>query len=398
MSHHHEIENPGPLKVSSKLNTFIFAAMVIGTIGTIAGAVVDPKHFWPSLLINHFYFMGLALGGLFIAAIQFTTGAMWSAPIRRISESFSAYLPAVLGFFILIVLGAHSIFEWTNPEFVKGDVVLEHKAGYLNLPFFIIRNIVAIVAWMILSRKMVGNSVAQDKDGDLKYSLKNKVVAPFFLAIFAITFTMTAFDLMMSLDPHWFSTMFGVYCFAGAFYGALALTAILTILLKRAGYLKLVNENHLHDLGKFMFAFTVFWAYIAFCQFMLIWYANLPEETMYFMHRMKGSWMFVTIFLLVGKFMVPFFSLLTRKAKRTESRLLKVGIFMLIAQWIDVFWLVQPEFQPDGFNYSGIWIDLFGFVALAGVFAFLVTRFLSKNNVMAIKDPKIHESLFNHHQ
>ncbi|RYZ79243.1 MAG: hypothetical protein EOP04_28150 [Proteobacteria bacterium] len=157
-----------------------------------------------------------------------------------------------------------------------------------------------------------------------------------------------------------------------------------------------MNDNHLHDLGKFMFAFTVFWAYIAFCQFMLIWYANLPEETMYFMHRMEGGWMKVTIFLLVGKFLVPFFGLLTRGAKRSETRLLVIGSWMLFAQWIDLLWLIQPESRPQGVSVT--WIEIAPFLAFGGLFGFLVLRFLSKNTVVAIRDPKLEEAVFYHHQ
>ena len=322
-----------------------------------------------------------------------------SAPIRRISESFTGYLPFVLVGLIAIVFGASHIYEWTHPEIVKGDLILEHKVGYLNMPFFTIRNVIAVILWIVFAKLIVGNSVAQDGNGDVKYTNKNRILAPIFLAVFAISFTMVSFDLLMSLDPHWFSTMFGVYCFAGSFYSSLALTAVIAVLLRRAGYLShIINENHLHDLGKFMFAFTVFWAYIAFSQFMLIWYANLPEETMYFMHRFKGNWMSFSIFLLVGKFIVPFFALITRGAKRSESRLLFVGLWMLGAHWIDVLWLVQPESHPNGYQFKGLWIDLAGFIGLGGIFVFCVTRFLSKQSVVAIRDPKLAEAVFHHHQ
>jgi hypothetical protein len=400
MGHHdNTIKNPGSLKISSGAQTLIYVAILLGAVATIGGILVDSKRGWSSFLMNHFYFMSLAIGGLFITAIQHLTGAMWSAPIRRIAESFTAYLPFVLVGFAGVAFGAHHIFEWTHPEFVKGDAILEHKAGYLNLTFFIVRNVIAIFIWIFFAKKMVGNSVAQDDDGNISHTNKNRVLAPIFLALFAITFTMSAFDLIMSLDPHWFSTMFGVYCFAGSFYSSLALTAIIAVLLRRAGYLThIVNENHLHDLGKFMFAFTVFWAYIAFCQFMLIWYANMPEETFYFMNRFKGNWAGFSVFLLAGKFLVPFFGLLTRQAKRSETRLLYVGFFMLIAQWIDLVWLVQPQVQPEGYNFKGLWIDLGAFIGLGGVFVLFLTRFLSRNSVVAIRDPKLVEAVFHHHQ
>ncbi len=395
---HQEIKNPGSWKVDSS-TTGLFAGMaVIGMIGLGIGISMDAHRGWAALLLNHFFFMSLALGGLFICAIQFLTNAMWSAPIRRISESFSAYLPVVLvGFVLIAAFGIPHLFEWSHSEVVKGDPVLEHKASYLNVTFFVVRNLVAIALWFFFAKKLVGNSVAQDANGDIQFTNKNKVMAPLFIVVFALSFTMAAIDLLMSLDPHWFSTMFGVYAFAGLFTSSLAMTTIFAITLRRNGMLKdIVNDNHLHDLGKFMFAFSIFWAYIGFSQFMLIWYANLPEETMYFMHRMEGNWKVASVFLFFAKFLIPFFALLPRDAKRSESRLLKVAFWMLFAQWFDLIWLIQPEFFKEGPRFG--LPEIAGLVGFAGLFGLLVTRFLSKNNVVAIGDPKLNESVFHHHQ
>ncbi len=392
------IRNPGPWKVASSTTTLFIALAAIGLLGLVAGIFTNSTHGWTSLLLNHFFFMSLALGGLFICAIQYATNAMWSAPIRRLAESFSAYLPVVLiGFLVIAFVGVPHLFGWAHPEVMKGDPVLEHKASYLNVTFFIVRNLVAIALWFFFKAKLVGNSVAQDKDGDIKYTNRNKVLAPMFLIVFALSFTMSAIDLLMTLDPHWFSTMFGVYLFAGLFTSSLATMTIFTIILLRNGMLKdIVNDNHLHDCGKFLFAFTIFWAYIAFSQFMLIWYANLPEETMYFMHRMVGGWMYVSVFLLLGKFLVPFFALLPREAKRNPKRLMWVACFMLFAQWIDLIWIIQPEFFKNGPQIG--WIEVAGFLGFGGLFGLTTTRFLSKNNIVAIRDPKIIESVFHHHQ
>jgi hypothetical protein len=202
---------------------------------------------------------------------------------------------------------------------------------------------------------------------------------------------------MMSLDPYWYSTIFGVYCFAGAFYAMHALAALMAVWLKRRGTLEgIINDNHYHDLGKYMFAFTIFWAYIGFSQFMLIWYANMPEETGYFIRRFHEGWYAVSVFLLVGKFATPFFLMLPRDSKRNEGMLIKVGIFMLIAQWIDVMWLVQPEFFADGprFGLTEAGVTL-GFI---GLFGLAVTHFLGKHNAVPIGDPRLAQSVFHHHQ
>lgn len=392
-----ELRNPGPYSVSSGLRALFVLFALVGVAAFAAGLAIDSKRTWFSFVHNHFYFMSIALGAIFFAAIQWATGAMWSAPVRRLSEAFTSYLPVALVTFGILYFGIHDLYVWSHPDHVIGDPVLEGKAGYLSVGFFMIRNFIALAIWIYFTRKMVANSIAQDQNGDYKFTARNKTLAPIFLILFALTFTMASFDQLMSLDPHWFSTMFGVYCFAGSFYSVLAALGVLTVYLKRKGVLTgLVNENHLHDIGKLMFAFTVFWAYIGFSQFMLIWYANLPEETGYFLHRFSGSWFYISVFLLIGKFLVPFFFLLPRDAKRNESLLLGVGSFMLFAQWVDVLWLVQPEFSAQGPRIG--WIELGVALGFLGIFGFMVSRFLGKHNVVAMGDPRLAESVFHHHQ
>ena len=397
MSNATAIKNPGTFEISSGVKTVLALFVAIGLITFGVGLKLDPQRTWVSFVLNHFYFMSLAIGSLFFAAIQWVTGAMWSAPIRRLSEAFTAYLPVVLVTFIILYFGIPELYIWSHPEHVQGDLVLQGKAGYLSPVFFGVRNLIGIAIWIFLGHKMVSNSIAQDATGEYSWTLKNRTLGPIFLILFSITFTMASFDQIMSLDPHWFSTIFGVYCFAGMFYSTLASICLLTLYLKSKGKLDgIVNDNHLHDLGKFMFAFTVFWAYIGFSQFMLIWYANLPEETGYYLHRFHGAWMYVSLFLLIGKFMFPFFLLLTRSAKRNSTLLAGVGVFMLIAQWIDVLWMIQPEFFTEGprFGFTEIGVTL-GFL---GIFGLVVSRFLAKHNVVAIGDPRLAEAVFHHHQ
>jgi hypothetical protein len=396
-SHPMTIKNPGVLVTSG--STMIFFAILtgVGILTFLLGLKFDPSRTWASYVHNHFYFMSLGLGGIFFASLQWLTGAMWSAPIRRLSEAFAAYLPVVLITFLILYFGIHQLYSWSHPEHVQGDLILEGKAGYLNTGFFMIRNVLAILIWIFFSRKMIGNSIAQDVTQDYALTVQNRTLAPAFLLLFGVTFTMASFDLLMSLDPHWFSTMFGVYCFAGLFYSILASICLLALYLNSTGKLTgIVNDNHFHDLGKFMFAFTVFWAYIAFSQFMLIWYANLPEETGYYLTRLHGNWIWVSAFLVFGKFMIPFFFLLPRSAKRNPRILMMMGIFMLVAQWIDVMWMIQPEFFKEGpvFGWTEIGVTL-GFL---GLFGLAVSRFLTQNNVVAIGDPRLVEAVYHHHQ
>ncbi|MFN7684553.1 MAG: molybdopterin oxidoreductase [Oligoflexia bacterium] len=392
----HSVQNPGKFEVPARVRTLFVVMLVAGIGAAFAAYLKEPSRFWPALVHNHFYFLSLAVGGLFFAAIQWVTGAMWSAPVRRLAESFTSFLPWLLVTFAVLYFGLNHLYKWTNQELVAGDIMLSGKQAYLNKPFFIIRNVLGIAIWMIFAKVMIGNSIKQDETKDPALTGRNRVFGPIFLMLFAITFTLTAFDLLMSLDPYWFSTMFGVYCFAGLFYSTLALVTIITVYLKRKGALEgIINENHLHDLGKFMFAFTVFWAYIGFSQFMLIWYANLPEETGYFLHRMTPTWKAVSAFLLFGKFFAVFVMLLPRGNKRDHRVLWGVGWFMMVAQWIDILWLIQPEFF-DAPKFG--WVEAGVLAAFVGGFGLSVFRFLGRNNIVAIGDPKLHESLHHHHQ
>lgn len=392
-----QLKNPGAFEAPAVVRTLLLAFLGIGLASFAVGVAKEPLRTWVSFVHNHFYFMSIAIGGLFFAAIQWLTGAMWSAPIRRLSESFTAYLPIALVTLLILYFGMHHLYVWTHAEHVRSSVALQGKSGYLNTVFFFIRNIVAILIWIFFAKKMVGNSVTQDASKDVKLTLKNKSLAPAFLIFFGLTFTMASFDQLMSLDPHWYSTMFGIYCFAGLFYSVLALTCVLAVILRSTGHLEgLVTDDHLHDLGKFMFAFTVFWAYIGFSQFLLIWYANLPEETSYYLHRFHENWWGVSVFLLVGKFLTPFFLLMPRGSKRCPKMLLGVGIFMLIAQWIDVMWMIQPEFYKSGPVLG--WIELGMTLGFIGIFGLAVLHFLGRNTIVAIGDPKLAESVFHHHQ
>ncbi|MCC7442989.1 MAG: molybdopterin oxidoreductase [Bdellovibrionales bacterium] len=395
---HAEIKNPGNLKVSggAKALFLVLIAVGLGCFGYLLATA--PARAWSTFLVNHFFFMSLGLSGVFFAAIHAVTGSMWSAPVRRVAESFTGYLPIAALTLIAVFVGTATgqIYEWTHGDVVAADQMLTAKSGYLNVPFFIVRNALVFGALFLFARKFVANSLKQDQTKSFAESARNAALAPGFLIVFALGFTMMSFDQIMSLDPHWFSTIFGVYCFSGLYYSFWALMALSTHGLEKRGLLKgVVNENHFHDIGKFMFAFTVFWAYIGFSQFMLIWYANLPEETRFYLARFDTKWLGLSIFLVV-KFALPFFLLLPRAAKRNARHLRRVAVFMLVAQWIDILWLVQPNFFPEGPN-----LDLFDLgVALGfvGAFAWAVTRFLSKNPVLAYGDPRLAESVHHHHQ
>lgn len=237
------------------------------------------------------------------------------------------------------------------------------------------------------------NSLNQDITGEHRFTLSNIKLSAIFIPLFAITFTLCSFDLVMSLEPHWFSTIFGVYCFSGLFYGGLSLLAYLTICGSQKGVFTkdLVNENHIHDIGKLMFAFTVFWGYILFSQLMLQWYANLPEEIPYYLRRFDGSWWDVGVFLFLVHFVLPFFLLLPRQAKRSASYLKKMACLMLFSQWVDVYYMVMPVFFKKGPVFG--WIEIGVFLGFLGLFGLTLSRFLNRVPSLPIKDPRLTDCL-----
>jgi hypothetical protein len=249
--------------------------------------------------------------------------------------------------------------------------------------------------WLYFGKKIIGMSLQQDESGDVNLTHKMLPYSVIFLLTFALSYSLFSVDSLMSLEPHWFSTIFGVYTFAGLFQSTIATVILITVYLMKKGKLEgLVDENHLHDLGKFLFAFTVFWAYIAFSQYMLIWYANLPEETLFFMPRQTGSWVYVSVALILFKFILPFLALLPQWAKRSPNHLVAVSLLVLIMQYVDLYWLVYPNYNHDQVVFG--LREIFIFLGFAGAFLYTTSQFLSKNALVPYRDPRIEESKHHH--
>lgn len=386
--------NPGSVAVSAKLKSIFTVLIFLGVLSFVFLMIKDKERAWHAYLTGYFYFASLALGGLFFAAIQHMTKAGWSVNIRRFSESLTSFIPYAAGAAVVLLIGMPYLFEWTDKAHVAADPLLAGKASYLNVTFFVIRMIAFFGLWMFFQKKIVGMSLTQDKTGDQNITHKLASYSVAFVLVFALSYSFFSVDLIMSLEPHWFSTIFGVYCFAGMFQSTVATLILMTIYFMRQGKLNgLVDENHLHDLGKFLFAFTVFWAYIAFSQFMLIWYANLPEETIFYQPRMAGAWTWVSVLLIVFKFIVPFLALLPKWAKRNQNHLIAVSILILLMQYVDMYWLIFPNLNSE--EVVGGVLDFLVWGGFLGLFLMAVTRFWSKHPIVPVKDPRQHES--NHH-
>ncbi len=426
-SHHDNVEiRPDQVELRSSTWTklpLIGLAMAAGGLG-LAYALrgntdhSDPK-FWTSYLGGFMFAFALALGGFFFTIIQHLVRAGWSIVLRRIAEHMMIALPviAIFGLPILFV-GAEHVFEWSNTELVKNDPMLSAKVSYLNMGALKLRYGIYFGLCSILAMVFWRWSTAQDRATDPTviegYSRKARFLSAPALVVFSMSMTFGAFDFMMSLDPHWFSTMFGVYYFSGIVISVMSVLCITSYLLKRSGYLEgIVTEEHFHDLGKFMFGFTIFWSYIGFSQYFLIWYANIPEETYFFSYRGHGQWLHLSIALVLGRFALPFFTLLRRPLKRHPLGLSLVAVFMLVMEYVDIFWMTQPPYAhhrvhhyehvggPEAMNLAHYFhehidfgaTDILCLIGFIGVFLIPFGWSLGRNKLVPINDPRLAESI-----
>jgi hypothetical protein len=291
-----------------------------------------------------------------------------------------------------VVLGLHDLYEWSHADAVANDALLRWKAPYLNVPFFLIRAALYFGIWSFIALLYYRGSRGQDVTGDPGVSARLRRLAGPAIIVLALTQTFASIDWIMSLTPHWYSTIFGVYFFAGSFVGFIALLSVVAVAMRRAGLLDtVISAEHLHDIGKLLFAFTAFWAYIAFSQFFLMWYANLPEETIWYKARMEGSWMTVSLFLMAGHFVAPFFYLMGRTVKRKDATLAVGGAWLLAMHFVDLYWQVMPTLHPEGLRPSAL--DVAALVAVGGCFVAAASWLMRRQALVPLRDPRLAESL-----
>lgn len=348
---------------------------------------------WAAVYVAAFFFFMISLGTLAFYAIQRAAQAGWSPLLFRVMEGITGYLlPGGIIVLVILLLSAlhfNHLFIWMDPEVVEHDKIIKAKSGYLNVPFFLARGVFYLAGWSLyryFSRKF---SIAQDNSSDISNHVKNFKLSAGFLAFFIVTESMMSWDWIMSIDPHWFSTLFGWYVFASMVVSAITVIAIMIIFLKSLGYLEKVNHNHLHDLAKFMFGFSVFWAYLWFSQFMLIWYANIPEEVTYFITRLE-DYQIPFFGMLVMNFILPFLILINSDFKRLNWIIVTAGIIILIGHYMDVFNMIMPSAVGDQWSF-GI-PELGSVMFFAGLFIYIVFDSLTKAPLEATGDPLNKES------
>jgi hypothetical protein len=385
-----------PEPIARRTVTAAAALAIVGVALSIGGAVSDPQRFAFSYLTGFAFSATIVMGALFFVLLQHLTKAGWSVAARRQMEWVAGSAPILFLLFIpVIVFGPRAYGAWWAGSEALHDELLAKKEVWLNHNGFMVRGFIYIAIISALGWWFSKESYAQDTSGDPGITARlQKLSAPMML-VFALTISFAGFDWLMSLQPHWYSTIFGVYTFAGAFVSSLAVLGLMTIALQRSGLYKRVSTvEHRHDIGKLLFAFIVFWSYIAFSQFMLIFYANLPEETIFFRSRYVGAWQSLSWLLVFGHFVFPFSFLLSRHVKRHPVGFTVGAAVILAMHYIDMYWLVMPIYDPTGEAFlGGLWIDLGGLLAPAGILALVVALLAARTNLFPIKDPRLGETL-----
>ncbi len=367
----------------------------VGAVGIVASAALgtsDPERFFFSWLVSFLFFWSLALGAFYFVLIHWAMQGGWGVVVRRIAEHVMATIPVLALLFVPVLFGMERLYPWAVPGAAAKDHLLHWKEPFLNVPFFVGRAAIYFACWSVLAWVWTRGSLSLDATGSRATAARLKRFSGPGVIVLALTQTFAAFDWIMSLEPHWYSTIFGVYVFAGSLVSGVALIALLAVLLERAGPLSDVfGAEHRHDLGKLLFAFTVFWAYIAFCQFFLIWYANIPEETVWYKVRLEGSWKAVSVLLVLGHFVVPFFYFMGRTVKRKATALAAGAVWMLLMHFLDIRWLVLPALHGAGAGFSVL--DATTFLAIGGCFAGVVGWRMRRCALVPLRDPRLPESL-----
>ncbi|MCP3140162.1 hypothetical protein [Pyxidicoccus xibeiensis] len=393
----HDVQPPvstGGFEVGPGVRRAALGFAVAG-LGTLAvGLALEPARALSSLLTSGFYFLCLGLGGALFLALMYVANAGWFTVFKRIPEAFAAYVPWGAVPLLALLPFAPKLYLWARPGVMETDHLLHQKAAFLNVPFFAVRMVLMLALWTGFTWLLRRNSLRQDTERTEEGTRRNVVVSAVFLVLFGLTFCLAAFDWLMSLEPHWFSTIYALYNVAGLLSSSVSAITVAAILLHRAGALPQLNSSHLHDLGKLMFGFATLWAYLWFSQFLLIWYANIPEETVYFIARMHGGWATAFYCNLGLNWALPFLLLLPRPAKKDPGHLLRVAFLLLVGRWLDLHLMVAPANLPDGVGL-GVY-ELAGLLGVGALFTLAVTRAVRSSPMVPVGDPYLVESLHHH--
>ncbi len=381
------------LSISFKIITGILIATGLASI--VFGFLQDPGRTWANYLVNNYYFFSVAMGGIFFFVIQYISQAGWSAGFKRVPEAMMAWLPFAAVFFLLIYFGTHNLYHWSHSEAVAEDNLLTHKSPFLNVPFFFIRMLFFFILWILFARLLRKFSLNEDTEGGLKWFKKSEFYSKVFVFILAITFSFAGIDWIMSIDAHWYSTLFALKNMVAAFLHGSSILILIVLVLNMRGFFPFLNKYHLHDFSRYLFMLAIVWGYFWFAQFMIIWYGNIPEETIYYSVRWEKGWQALFFLDITINWAIPFFVLLPIKASRNRFVILVVIFFLIIGQYIDLYLQIMPG--TTGLLQFGI-IEAGMFLGYAGLFAMVIGISLSKVPLIPKNHPYLEESLKHHFQ
>lgn len=412
-----EIQNTSSMNLNytftDKAKRITFILMAIGLLSIILGFFMDHapegvahedyhhNRFWANLLTNSIFFMAIGLLATFFIAMNYASETSWYVAVKRIFEAVTCFLPvgAILLIIVLLCSSLHlnHLYHWMdpevhNPDSPKFDAVIAGKSAYLNQPFFWIRTLTYLGVWIFFQQRFRKRSLQDDLEGNVQRHFKTFGIAAGFLVFFAVTSSTSTWDWIMSIDTHWFSTLFGWYVFSSMWVSAIIITTLITLYLKRSGYLEFVNDSHIHDMGKWMFAVSFLWTYLWFSQFMLIWYSNIPEEVTYFITRFEHyRGLLWTVFFV--NFALPMVFLMSRDAKRNRTFLMVIGCIIFITHWLDFYIMIMPG--TVGTHWHLGWMEIGMFLGFLGLFLFVVLNSLTKAPLLVKNHPYLEETL--HH-
>jgi len=391
VSHSTETYQMEGARYAAGRNAFAFLAL-LGIVSSLAGYFTNPARFFHSYLVAFGYTTAIGIAALFFVMVQYLTGSAWSVTMRRIMENVMSTLPVGAILVIPVLIGATYIYPWTDPNVVQSSEALRAKAGYLSEGFFRIRTYVYFALWSIWIFAIYRQSTKQDREKSVQqmYVISRWSAPGLFLAV--VVGSIASFDWFMSIEPTWYSTIFGLYYLAGGSLAFISVVTLTCLAFRRAGMLThAITNEHYHDLGKWLFALTAFYTYIGFSQYLLTWYANLPEETIFYRHRIQGSWLYLSLALPFLRFLLPFFTLLCRPAKRSIKLIGVLAGYSLVMEYVDLYWVVMPVHYKDGPQLH--WLDLATLATTVGVAGLVFWSRFKKHKMVPVGDLRFEQSL-----
>ncbi len=379
------------LIVPQKFKNLLYGLIGIGIISLVAGFITNPDRAWANYLLNNYYFVSLAIGAAFFGAIQYISQSGWSAAFKRVPEAMASYVPVAAIFFLLMYFGMHSLFHWSHEGITATDALLAHKAPYLNIPFFFIRVALFFGLWIFMIRLLRKISLREDAEGGMTHFYNSEKYSKVIIFIIAISFTLFAIDMIMSLQPHWYSALFAAKSFIAAFLHAATVITLIVIILNKVGHYSMLNRSHLHDFSRYIFMLAIIWGYFNFVEFMLIWYGNIPEETVFYVNRSNGAFGVLFFANIIINWFIPFLFLMPRMTSRSKVFLLPVIVIMMVGQYTELYYYIWPSVLHEA--KFGI-LEIGTYLGFLGLFALVVSTTLSKANLIPKNHPYLEESIY----